>query len=294
MTTIVNEQSGFFLNWFVFQNPLAAFILTLALIAEVGRSPFDLPEAEQELTAGYITEYSGLKFALFMMAEYLGMIGVSAIAVSMFFGGYNDGFGLVAHVPILGPLVMIGKIILLLIGFVWIRATLPRIRYDRLMQFGWKIMLPLALLSVVWTAFAVIVGEEFGGTAYVVFSVIMAGLVLLGSIFFLGRPDEEEGMDDVETDPVITGSHDGIVWGLVNLVGGIIAIPMLLVTAIAPLMALLWAIITVPLMALFNIGEGRRRFREGLLTVVEPIAALGPGEEVNDDQTPKLGSGDGK
>ncbi len=148
-------------NWFIFQNPLAAAVLFIALLAEISRAPFDLPEAEQELTAGFMTEYSGMKFALFMMAEYLGMIAISLIISSLYLGGYQDGFGLVNSVPILGPLVMIGKVVLMLIFMIWIRATLPRIRYDRLMQLGWKVMLPLALLAVIWSAISLVIGDAY-------------------------------------------------------------------------------------------------------------------------------------
>jgi NADH-quinone oxidoreductase subunit H len=229
---IIDAQGGLFINWLVFQNPLAAGILTIALIAETNRAPFDLPEAEQELTAGYMTEYSGMKFALFMMAEYLGMIAVSLIAVSLFFGGYNTGFGLEAGAPIIGPLVMIGKVILLLIGFVWIRATLPRIRYDRLMSFGWKVMLPLALLAVAWSAIAVVIGDLFGPEVYAVVSAILFVLVL-GVIFFMlggfGRADEEEE-DDLETDPMITGERRGVGYLALQILGGLLAIPFALYT----------------------------------------------------------------
>ena len=131
----------------------------IALLAEVSRSPFDLPEAEQELTQGYMTEYSGMKFAMFMMAEYLGMIAISVIVASLYLGGYNDGFGLVTQLPFLGPIVLLGKVVLLLIGMIWVRATVPRIRYDRLMAFGWKVMLPLALVAVMWSAVAVMVAD---------------------------------------------------------------------------------------------------------------------------------------
>ena len=177
---IIRSQTYIY-QWFIFQNPLAAAILFIALLAEVNRSPFDLPEAEQELTQGYMTEYSGMKFALFMMAEYLGMIAISVIVVSLYLGGYNDGFGLVQHVPFLGPVVLIGKVVLFLIFMIWIRATLPRIRYDRLMQFGWKIMLPLALVAVMWSAVAVMVGDAFDSpigyaiAAGVFFVVVVAG-----------------------------------------------------------------------------------------------------------------------
>ena len=155
---IIRSQTYIY-QWYIFQNPLAAGILFIALLAEVNRSPFDLPEAEQELTQGYMTEYSGMKFALFMMAEYLGMIAISVIVSALYLGGYNDGFGLVQYLPFLGPVVLIGKVVLLLIFMIWIRATLPRIRYDRLMQFGWKVMLPLALVAVMWSAVAVMIGD---------------------------------------------------------------------------------------------------------------------------------------
>lgn len=225
---IVEGQGGLFINWYVFQNPLAAVILMIALVAETNRAPFDLPEAEQELTAGYMTEYSGMKFALFMMAEYLGMIGVSFIAASMFFGGYQDGFGLVETLPILGPLVLIGKTILLLMGFIWLRATLPRIRYDRLMTFGWKIMLPLAILAVAWTAVAVVVGDEFGQTGYAIFTTVMIGIVVVIGGLMFGREEVATEDDDLETDPTITGERTGIAYAVLTLIGGLIAIPFVL------------------------------------------------------------------
>lgn len=136
--------------WFVIYQPIGAIIFMLAGLAEVNRAPFDMPEAEQELTAGYHAEYSGMKFALFFMAEYVKMIGISAIAATLFFGGYRGPF--VDTYPILGPIYLFVKIIILLFGMIWVRATLPRFRYDRLMAFGWKVMLPLALLNVLVTA----------------------------------------------------------------------------------------------------------------------------------------------
>jgi NADH-quinone oxidoreductase subunit H len=282
VTTIVQDQSGLIFNWYVFQNPLAALILIIALIAEVNRAPFDLPEAEQELTAGYMTEYSGMKFALFMMAEYLGMIGVSMIAIAMFFGGYNDGFGLVNHIPLLGPVVVVGKVILCLMGLVWIRGTLPRLRYDRLMSFGWKIMLPLALLSVVWTAVAVIIGEEFGSTAYLIVSNGLAVAVLVGAYFFMGWPETNDDDDDA----VITGERDGWIWGGVMFLGGIVAIPIALYKATAPILGLLTNVVVTPVLALFNVGESRERFRNGLLVAVEPIANLGAPEAIESAEEP--------
>jgi len=151
--------------WFVFVQPIAGFIFLITALAETNRAPFDLPEAEQELTAGYHTEYSGMKFALFFMAEYIKMIAVSALAVTFFFGGWLPPFpnllrGLweaVGGFTWLSPVWFGAKALLLLMMMVWIRATLPRLRYDQLMHFGWKFLLPLALLNVVLTAGVMVV-----------------------------------------------------------------------------------------------------------------------------------------
>ncbi len=221
-------------NWFIFQNPLAAAALFIALLAEASRAPFDLVEAEQELTAGYMTEYSGMKFALFMMAEYLGMIASSLIFSALYLGGYNDGFGLVNNVPILGPLVMIGKTILLLIFMVWIRATLPRIRYDRLMQFGWKVLLPIALVAVIWTAISLVVGDAFKSTvAYVVASGVLFLIVAVGAWMYLRRlskTEEPEPAEDMADDPIVTGAQTGLGWSILSFVGALLAIPFALLT----------------------------------------------------------------
>lgn len=140
--------------WFIVFQPLGALIFYIAMLAEVNRAPFDMPEAEQELTAGYHTEYSGMKFALFFMGEYIKMIAVSAIFATLFLGGYRGPF--VDQWPLLGPIYLLAKIIFSLGIMIWIRATLPRLRYDRLMSFGWKVLLPLSLLNIFLTA-AVIV-----------------------------------------------------------------------------------------------------------------------------------------
>ncbi len=147
MSDIVNAQHSI---PFIVLQPLGALIYMIATIAEVNRAPFDMPEAEQELTAGYHTEYSGMKFALFFMAEYIKVIGVCMIGATLFLGGYTGPF--VNQFPWLGPIYLIAKVLILLFGLIWIRATLPRIRYDRLMAFGWKILFPLALLNVLGTA----------------------------------------------------------------------------------------------------------------------------------------------
>jgi NADH-quinone oxidoreductase subunit H len=173
------------LSWFIFQNPLAAAIMIVALLAEVNRAPFDLPEAEQELTAGYHTEYSGMKFAMFYMAEYISMIAVSMIAAAMYLGGYH--FIGVDKYPLLGPIVYAIKVFLMLIGMVWVRGTLPRIRYDRLMSLGWKMMLPLALFAVVWTAVVILLAEEVDDRVYILFSFLAGILFLGGAAFWFGR-----------------------------------------------------------------------------------------------------------
>lgn len=136
--------------WFIVYQPLGAIIFFIASVAEVNRAPFDMPEAEQELTAGYHAEYSGMKFALFFMAEYVKMIAVSAIGATLFLGGFRGPF--IDQIPILGPFYLFFKILVLLFFLIWLRATLPRLRYDRLMAFGWKILLPLALANVFLTA----------------------------------------------------------------------------------------------------------------------------------------------
>ena len=148
---IVRSQSSV---WYIVLQPVGFLLFLIASVAEINRAPFDMPEAEQELTAGYHAEYSGMKFALFFMAEYDKMIIVSFIAASLFLGGYWGPF--VDTIPWLGPIYLLIKVVLLLFVMVWLRATLPRIRYDRLMAFGWKLLLPLALLNVAVTAVLVV------------------------------------------------------------------------------------------------------------------------------------------
>jgi NADH-quinone oxidoreductase subunit H len=140
--------------WFVVFQPIGFIIFLIATVAEVNRAPFDMPEAEQELAAGYHVEYSGMKFALMFLAEYDKMIAVSAIGATLFLGGYWGPW--VQQVPWLGMVYLLLKTTFLLFLMIWLRATLPRFRYDRLMAFGWKVMLPLALLNVVVTALVVV------------------------------------------------------------------------------------------------------------------------------------------
>jgi len=148
------------LGWIAWNlsQPLAFIIFLIAGMAETNRSPFDMPEAEQELTAGYHVEYSGMKFALFFMAEYIKIIAVSMIAATLFLGGYLGPF--IDQLPWLGPIYLFIKTLIMIFVFIWVRATFPRFRYDRLMAFGWKVLLPLSLLNVF---FAAIVTVLVGG-----------------------------------------------------------------------------------------------------------------------------------
>ena len=154
--------------WFAVLQPVGALIFMITTLAEVNRAPFDMPEAEQELTAGYHSEYSGMKFALFFMAEYEKMIVVSMLAATLFFGGYREFWFLqgtifsVDRFWWLGPIYLLLKVVVLLFFMIWVRATWPRIRYDRLMAFGWKVLLTLSLAVVVITAVGILLADQFG------------------------------------------------------------------------------------------------------------------------------------
>ncbi len=156
LTDIVNHQSGYWLGfvpkWFVFVQPVGFLIYMISGVAETNRAPFDFPEAEQELVAGYHTEYSSMAFAMFFLAEYINMVTVSAVATDLFLGGWHGPF-LPAS---LGWIWFLVKISALLFFYIWMRWTLPRYRYDQLMQFGWKILLPLAVVNLLVTAAGVI------------------------------------------------------------------------------------------------------------------------------------------
>src|SRR5579871_6239826 len=156
LTDIVNGQSGSWFHvlprWFIFLQPLGFFIYLTAGVAETNRAPFDFPEAEQELVAGYHTEYSSMSFAMFFLAEYINMVTVSAVATDLFLGGW--------HGPLLpeslGWIWFLIKVAAILFFYVWMRWTLPRYRYDQLMHFGWKVLLPLAVLNLIATAAGVL------------------------------------------------------------------------------------------------------------------------------------------
>lgn len=150
---IVDYQSGPIWRWFVFTPPfLAFFVYFIAACAEVSRTPFDLPEGETELVAGFHTEYSSMKFALLQMAEYVNMITVAVLATNLFLGGWHSGIPALDPLPGLGFVVFVTKVLFILFVFIWLRGTVPRFRYDQLMHFGWKVLVPVAMLNIVVTA----------------------------------------------------------------------------------------------------------------------------------------------
>jgi NADH-quinone oxidoreductase subunit H len=156
LTELVNGQSGvwfgFIPRWFLFLQPFGFLIFMTAGIAETNRAPFDFPEAEQELVAGYHTEYSSMSFAMFFLAEYINMVTVSAVATDLFLGGWHGPL-LPASFGWIWFLIKVGAI---LFFYVWMRWTLPRYRYDQLMAFGWKVLLPVSVVNLLVTAAAVL------------------------------------------------------------------------------------------------------------------------------------------
>jgi NADH-quinone oxidoreductase subunit H len=156
LTEIVHAQAGM---WYLIPQFVGFLIFLCAGFAETNRTPFDLTEADAELVAGYMTEYGGSRFATFMFAEYLNMAVVSGIAVTCFLGGWLLPFGL--NPPgWVDPIVVLVKMSFFLFLFIWVRGTLPRLRYDQLMSFGWKVLLPLATLNALVTAIVVVVTDS--------------------------------------------------------------------------------------------------------------------------------------
>jgi len=182
-TKIVEAQGGFtgiFPHWYVFTPwGFAGFILfVIAALAETNRSPFDLPEGESELVAGYFTEYSGFKFALFFLGEYLGMLSIAGFGITLFLGGWGAPFSFLGFIP--SWLWFFLKLFAAISFFIWLRGTLPRLRQDQLMNFAWKFMLPMALLNLVVAGAWRFLGE--GWQRWIICSV-----VLLAAYFLLGR-----------------------------------------------------------------------------------------------------------
>jgi NADH-quinone oxidoreductase subunit H len=147
LSDIVRAQSQ---SWFIFYQPVAFFVFLMAAVAETNRTPFDMPEAETELVAGYATEYSGIRYGLFFMAEYAGMFVMSGLATVCFLGGWSG-----PELPLIGKFSGLVWFLIKVYGFIffyfWIRATLPRYRYDQLMSLGWKLFIPLALANIIAT-----------------------------------------------------------------------------------------------------------------------------------------------
>jgi len=180
---IVDSQAGGLANWFVFTPwGLAGFILfMIAAAAESNRSPFDLPEGESEIIAGYYIEYSGFKFALFFLGEYIGMFAVSGMAITLFLGGWHAPFGFLEWVP--SYFWFFGKLLILIAGFIWVRGTLPRLRMDQLMNFAWKFMLPMALVNLVAAGLWHLLGT--GVSRWLICSLVVVGpYILLGRTLF--------------------------------------------------------------------------------------------------------------
>ena len=181
---IVEAQGGFtgiFPHWYVFTPwGFVGFVLFVtAALAETNRSPFDLPEGESELVAGYFTEYSGFKFALFFLGEYLGMLSIAGFAITLFLGGWGAPFSVLAFLPSWGWFFL--KLLAGIGFFIWLRGTMPRLRQDQLMNFAWKFVLPMALLNLVVAGAWRFMGD--GWLRWVVSTAVLGGAyVLLGSV----------------------------------------------------------------------------------------------------------------
>jgi NADH-quinone oxidoreductase subunit H len=150
---ITEGQDGGFWHWNVWLQPVGFVTYLIAAVAETNRLPFDMPEAESELVAGFFTEYSGMRFAFFFLAEYANMILVSCLASVLFLGGYQAPFGFLEFLP--GFVWLALKTWTLLFFFIWIRGTFPRVRFDQLMAFGWKVLIPVTLVNILVTAIGV-------------------------------------------------------------------------------------------------------------------------------------------
>ncbi|KKO91846.1 MULTISPECIES: NADH-quinone oxidoreductase subunit NuoH [Sphingobacterium] len=162
---IVAQQSGF-VNWNIWAQPLGFIIFMVCAFAECNRVPFDLPECETELVGGYHTEYSSMKLGLYMFSEYINMFVSSALMASLYFGGYNFPFmndlGWSANmITIIGVVVFFIKILLFIFFFMWVRWTLPRFRYDQLMNLGWKMLIPLAIANIVLTGVFTLIKDTY-------------------------------------------------------------------------------------------------------------------------------------
>jgi NADH-quinone oxidoreductase subunit H len=153
LVDIVDGQSGNFWNWYFIPQVVGGLIFFIATLAELNRTPFDLAEAEQELVAGYLTEYSGMRFGLFFFAEYVNLVVISGIVSTLYFGGWRAPLEVLAFIP--GPIWLFVKICALVFLYMWVRWTIFRYRYNQLMSVGWKVLLPLSIVNLVVTAIVV-------------------------------------------------------------------------------------------------------------------------------------------
>jgi NADH-quinone oxidoreductase subunit H len=224
LNEIVNRQAyywaGFIPAWNIFTQPLAFFLFLICIHAEANRAPFDLAEAEQELVGGYHTEYSAMRFALFFLAEYAGMITTSVVCVALFFGGWHfpwlggnvDGAGTSVTtsltVCILRALVVFAKTLVIIFVFMWVRWSLPRFRFDQLMQLAWRGLIPISLAVVLMTALVVFFGGDqnviYGrerrldgsmAAAFFLANVILTAIIMIASRVIPPAPDTNRRMD---------------------------------------------------------------------------------------------------
>jgi NADH-quinone oxidoreductase subunit H len=184
LTKIVEAQSGYtgiFPHWYIFTPwGLVGFIMyAIAATAETNRSPFDLPEGESELVAGYHTEYSGFKFALFFLGEYLAMFSISGLGTTLFLGGWSAPFSFLTFIP--SWIWFFSKLMMSIFVFIWMRGTLPRLRQDQLMNFAWKFVLPLTLLNLMVTALWRFMGEGWARWG-VCSAILIAAYILMGRV----------------------------------------------------------------------------------------------------------------
>jgi NADH-quinone oxidoreductase subunit H len=205
MSEIVNVQArhfgvpglGWLPKWNIFMQFPAFILYYTAAMAETNRPPFDLPEAETELVAGYHTEYSGIKFAMFFLAEYMHMVTVSAVAVTLFFGGWRGPqFDVVSW---LWPVVWFSvKLFAVIYVFIWIRATLPRFRYDKLMSFGWKVLIPAGLMWILITGAAIVLPNYWsdGRAALFIVAATLLVVLMIGPLFTAPPRGAEAGQPE--------------------------------------------------------------------------------------------------
>jgi NADH-quinone oxidoreductase subunit H len=223
LTTIVDRQAhywlGFIPAWNIFTQPLSFFMFLICIHAEANRAPFDLAEAEQELVGGYHTEYSAMRFALFFLAEYAGMITTSVVCVALFFGGWhfpgldgnvdpaNPSVTTSMSICIIRSIVIFAKTIAIIFIFMWVRWSLPRFRFDQLMQLAWRALIPISLLTLLMTAIVLYFGGAMsdiykherridGGLAAIFFlsNIILLAIVMIASRIIPAAPNTNRRM----------------------------------------------------------------------------------------------------